>query len=270
MTDAKPAAKEEHKARLRPLQIMASTLAAVTGAFLASRLGVYGTVIGVGVMSALSTVIGEFYLRSLERTKAVANYSSLAAKVRATRLNKLEDGRLTPVETEGAEPDEPAEPDRTAADDAVTTRAAASGFLSRIREFGRLRWSAVAAGTVAACVLAAVVITGIEAATGSKLSGGDGRTFTSLVDVGDTEPEESPGDEPSKQRDHGTPPDQRQVTTPSPTPSPTEPGTEPSPAPTEAPEPVTEPDEPPAEDGPPGDEPPDPGDGDGDTGAGGS
>lgn len=42
-------ANEQQTSRLRPSHIIASSLAALTGAFLASRLGVYGTVIGVGV-----------------------------------------------------------------------------------------------------------------------------------------------------------------------------------------------------------------------------
>ncbi|HEU4542104.1 MAG TPA: hypothetical protein VFR23_13335 [Jiangellaceae bacterium] len=47
-------ANEQQTSRLRPSHIIASSLAALTGAFLASRLGVYGTVIGVGVISFFS------------------------------------------------------------------------------------------------------------------------------------------------------------------------------------------------------------------------
>jgi hypothetical protein len=47
-------ADEQQTSRLRPSHIIASSLAALTGAFLASRLGVYGTVIGVGVISFFS------------------------------------------------------------------------------------------------------------------------------------------------------------------------------------------------------------------------
>lgn len=54
---------------MRPAQVLAAALAAITAAFLGSSLGVYGTVVGAGVVSLATTVGGEFYLRSLDRTK---------------------------------------------------------------------------------------------------------------------------------------------------------------------------------------------------------
>lgn len=65
-------ADEQQTSRLRPTHVFASSLAAVTGAFLASRLGVYGTVIGVGVISLFTTLGTDIYLRSLDRTRQMA------------------------------------------------------------------------------------------------------------------------------------------------------------------------------------------------------
>lgn len=65
-------ADPEKTPRLRPAHVLASSLAAVTGAFLASRLGVYGTVIGVGVISLFSTIGTDIYVRSLDRTRQIA------------------------------------------------------------------------------------------------------------------------------------------------------------------------------------------------------
>ena len=70
-------ADPEQTPRLRPAHVLASSLAAVTGAFLASRLGVYGTVIGVGFISLFSTIGTDIYVRSLDRTRQMAARSRI-------------------------------------------------------------------------------------------------------------------------------------------------------------------------------------------------
>src|SRR5213080_4654318 len=74
------AEEKEEKSGLRIAQVMAAALAAVTAALLGSTLGVAGTVVGAGVASVVSTVGGELYLRSLQRTREAA----LKARVLAT------------------------------------------------------------------------------------------------------------------------------------------------------------------------------------------
>ncbi|MFG1793205.1 hypothetical protein [Nocardia sp. NPDC049149] len=64
--------KSEKKDGIKPSQVGAAALAAVTAAFLGSTLGVAGTVAGAGIASVVSTVGGEFYLRSFRRTKDAA------------------------------------------------------------------------------------------------------------------------------------------------------------------------------------------------------
>src|SRR5699024_11661064 len=52
-----------------PIQIAATALAGITAAFVGSMLGVYGTVLGAGLASGITTVGASLYERSLERTK---------------------------------------------------------------------------------------------------------------------------------------------------------------------------------------------------------
>jgi len=73
---------EKEKSGLRPAQIVAGGVAATTAAFLCSFLGVYGTVIGAGAISVLSTVGSELYLRSARKSKEAAK----KAKAKAAAL----------------------------------------------------------------------------------------------------------------------------------------------------------------------------------------
>jgi hypothetical protein len=75
-------AKEKDNRRLdiRPTQVIAAALAAVTAAFLGSTLGVAGTVIGTGIASLVSTVGSALYQHSLDRTG-----HSLRSKVASVR-----------------------------------------------------------------------------------------------------------------------------------------------------------------------------------------
>ncbi|MFI6168460.1 hypothetical protein ACIBCN_16885 [Nocardia sp. NPDC051052] len=69
----------EEKGGIKPSQVTAAALAAVTAAFLGSTLGVAGTVVGAGIASVVSTVGGELYLRSLSKTKEAAQRTKEAA-----------------------------------------------------------------------------------------------------------------------------------------------------------------------------------------------
>lgn len=335
-------AENDKRTNLRPAQVTASTLAAVTGAFLAARIGVYGTVIGVGVISLLSTLGSEFYLRSLDRTKAVAMARSkttpvagLAARphigswppsvggesedtgplpedtvslsdlsddrgqIRSAAERDAEDtahlpgGAAQPDDEETVylpggtmHPDEETvyfpggtmhptddtayladgtqhdagDPDWSDQDD--PTAVAASTETSGLARLRRLRWPVIVGTSVVAFLLAMLVITGIEAATGSRLSGGEGSTVGTVItpDRSDEPGEEQPGDEPT---------DSEPQEAPAPQPDPTAPDGDPAPAPEPTqPEPQPGGDDPPDQDEPPAEDdgtPPaedeDPGDG---------
>lgn len=154
---------------IRPVQVLAAALAAVTAAFLGSRLGVYGTVVGAGVVSLATTVGGEFYLRSLERTKQAAKRTKDIALTRTAR----------------AAVDDPADAD---ADDVRGTAGPPAGR--------RMRWQVLAGGAVAAFVLGMGVVTGIEALTGSSFSGERGGTVSNVLG-GRPQQEPAERDEPA-------------------------------------------------------------------------
>lgn len=146
-----------HKASgIRPAQVFATALAALTGAFLASRLGVYGTVAGAGLFSVMTTVGTELYLRSLDRTREAARRTKLAALAHAGRAGQASAGP-SQAEPELPEPVQ-AEP--------------------RTR---RVRWPLIVGGTVVAFALGMLAVTGIEAITGQTLSGDDGKTLGRVV-----------------------------------------------------------------------------------------
>lgn len=314
-------AENEKRTNLRPAQVAASTMAALTGAFLAARIGVYGTVVGVGVMSLLSTIGSELYLRSMDRTKAAALARSKAVPVSWAASpgtgswppsvgGESEDTGPFPEDTGRLSEDTTTLPDdadhhRAAADDdAEATRQLSgespdtaylpgewghpaedtaqlpggSGYaaedtaelpddagyvgdepwwsepddpaeaprpgdaagLSRLR---RLRWPVIVASSVAAFVLAMIAITGIEAITGSRLSGGEGSTIGTVI-TPDRSGEEQPDEEPT---------DREPQEGPAPEPDPTAPDQDPEPAPT-VPGPEDGTDDPPSEDEPPADE----------------
>ena len=76
------------KSALKPAQLAASALAAVTAAFLGSTLGVGGTVAGAGIASVVTTLGSEFYLRSMRRTRAAARKTAKVLAMTDTRLRQ--------------------------------------------------------------------------------------------------------------------------------------------------------------------------------------
>lgn len=82
----------EEKGGIKPSQVTAAALAAVTAAFLGSTLGVAGTVMGAGIASVVSTVGGELYLRSLSKTKEAAQRTKEAALALADSTTREQAG----------------------------------------------------------------------------------------------------------------------------------------------------------------------------------
>ncbi|GAB2957421.1 hypothetical protein LWP59_35890 [Amycolatopsis acidiphila] len=85
MTEEK---EETQKTGLKPAQVVASALAAITAAFLGSTLGVGGTVAGAGIASIITTIGSEVYLRSLRRTKEAARKTAEVLALTDTRLRQ--------------------------------------------------------------------------------------------------------------------------------------------------------------------------------------
>ncbi|MFD6161918.1 hypothetical protein ACFWF7_14765 [Nocardia sp. NPDC060256] len=84
----------DEKGGIKPSQVTAAALAAVTAAFLGSTLGVAGTVAGAGIASVVSTVGGELYLRSLSKTKAAAQRTTAAALALADSSTREQAGQV--------------------------------------------------------------------------------------------------------------------------------------------------------------------------------
>lgn len=230
------------QARLRPAQVGASTAAAVGGAFLAARLGVYGTIIGVGVITLMSTVGGEMLLRSLERTKQAARTASLRPRTSRTVIS----AGATPVAGDAL--DETATEEQTIAadtadklDEAPTTEQPATAVLDTERPAtttlpdlpvgsdhqpsepddqpsNARRWPLIAGGFLVSFALALAVVAGIETFTGRSLNGDDSPTVVNVIrgaaqGTDDAPPAPAtPTDEPptSTQQDGATSPDDQE------------------------------------------------------------
>jgi hypothetical protein len=86
---------EKRSSQLKVTQLLATALAAVTAAFLGSRLGVAGTVTGAGVASVVSTVGTALYQQSLDRTGRAAR--KVRSRVAAATAKRTRPGPGTPT-----------------------------------------------------------------------------------------------------------------------------------------------------------------------------
>lgn len=200
------------------LQLIAGALAAMTSAWVASYLGVAGTIIGAAVGSLVASIASALYVRGLDRTTTVITQSGSVV----SRL-KVADGN-------GVE-----ESDVAVADEAEEVVEDAPS-----RDFP---WKRVLTWTVAGLATALLVIGGYELATGSSFGNADNPTIgrswsddggssTQKDDRRDSpDRETAPTPEPSDGATQAPPTDDPTTapTTPAPT---TAPPAEPSPAPT--------------------------------------
>ncbi|MFJ1766692.1 hypothetical protein ACIOD2_40635 [Amycolatopsis sp. NPDC088138] len=194
---------KEAKSGLRIAQVMAAALAAVTAALLGSTLGVAGTVVGAGVASVITTVGGEVYLRSLQRTRAAA----LKARQLATSGIRRRGGaevalaeqptvQLPKPGEEGPPADEP----------------------GRLR---KLRWPLIIGTSVVAFAVAILAMVSVDAATGGKVAGGTGAGIGKIFGSGSGQTDKTPVTTPSTSTDDTQ-------NSPTPTPSTTESNTPPT------------------------------------------
>lgn len=211
---------------LRPAPVIAGGIAATTAAFLCSFFGVYGTVIGTGAISVLSTVGSELYLRSMRRSREAAR----RAKAKAAALAEAKSGgrakgrtavlRQSPAADTGqygreSEPttrrilsnaDQPTDylgvPSPTGASGAPSAGTASD--TAGVRGLLRRRWPVLAATSAVVFGIGMLVLTGFELATGESLNG-QGRSTVSAI-VGDRGPSDSgSGGDVGDQRDGDAP-----------------------------------------------------------------
>ncbi|MBB3050272.1 hypothetical protein FHS23_001267 [Prauserella isguenensis] len=219
----------KEKTGLRPAPVIAGGIAATTAAFLCSFFGVYGTVIGAGAISVLSTVGSELYLRSMRRSREAAR----RAKAKAAALAEAKSGGRAKGRTvvmrqsaatdtarygQAAEPttrrilsnaDQPTDylgvPSHTDATGAASDTTTGGGLLRR-------RWPVLAATSAVVFGIGMLVLTGFELATGESLNGQGRSTVSAIVgdrdhsgsDSGDVDvdvDDQRDGDAPATQQD---------------------------------------------------------------------
>jgi hypothetical protein len=157
------------KVDLNLAQVAAAALAAVTTAVLGSELGAAGTLIGAAGASVITTVGTAVYKASLERSRE--RVRSLARRTR-------------PTSREGSSPERshPAAVNAPLRDEQLTGSTRGRQHWDRSRRFTGLRWGAAMVGALGAFVLAMMVITGFEWASGGTLGGnGKGTTVGRVV-----------------------------------------------------------------------------------------
>ncbi|MFE2941728.1 hypothetical protein ACFXKG_22135 [Streptomyces sp. NPDC059255] len=174
-------------------QVAGSALAAVAAAVLASQLGVYGTIIGAGVVSVVATCGGSVFQHFFHRT---------GEQIRVAAVQARPGGRQVPV------PPDRGDPGREG--DGLGSAPPVNEEFSRATTHGtRLRgWKrpVLAAGVVFGVAMAGV--TGYELIAGQGLSGGTGTTVGSVVSGGGHRsapaPETEPASTPSGDTGSGT------------------------------------------------------------------
>ncbi|WP_433408387.1 hypothetical protein ACQPZU_19395 [Saccharomonospora azurea] len=174
-TDSQQSEKSE-KSGLSPVQVAAAALAAVTAAFLCSTLGVYGTVVGAGLLSVVTTVGSELFMRSLERTKNAARVVAGRRKREAAHQD-LDRTVYLPAVTQQRWDEHAAAMERTRV---LASPGPVENSRAR-RQWWRRRGPVLAATSALAFVIGMLVVTGYEGVTGKALSGDGSTTVSSIV-----------------------------------------------------------------------------------------
>ena len=146
-------------------QLFASVGAAVTAAILGSRLGVAGTLIGAALASAITMVASAVYSHSLATAQYKIRHARATEELAASAVTMV---IASPQQAWGMVP--PSTPNRwpaVAATGIPTLPQASAPALRRMA-----RWKMAGIGTLVACALALLTVTGIEAVRGTPLSGG--------------------------------------------------------------------------------------------------
>jgi hypothetical protein len=155
------------KIDLNLTHVAATALAAVTAAVLGSELGAAGTLIGAAVASVITTVGTALYKASLERSRE--RVRSLAHRTRPLPGSQ-ERSRIERVH--------PAAVNAPLGDERRTDGVREPQVRDHSRRFATLRWGAMVVGALGAFLLAMMVITGFEWASGGTVGGnGNGTTI---------------------------------------------------------------------------------------------
>ncbi|MFF9018202.1 hypothetical protein ACF09C_35250 [Streptomyces sp. NPDC014870] len=229
---------EKKKLDLSVAQVSGSAVAAVVAAKLASTLGVYGTILGAGVISVIATCGGSIFQHVFKRTGEQIREVTVHAEPSRVRVDLPAPDRTQLLTTVGG----PAVPPYDEEFSEATTHG------TRVRG-----WKRSAVGAALVFVVAMGGITAYELISDQDFSGTKGTTtFGTVVGRGGEAKEQQPSrDEPTQQRqdqqekgggaptDGGTPDSGNR--TPDPTPTPSDAGGDPTPTPTPPPTPTPTP-----------------------------
>ncbi|MGH3982273.1 MAG: hypothetical protein ACRDST_06210 [Pseudonocardiaceae bacterium] len=159
------------KIDLNLTHVAATALAAVTAAVLGSELGAAGTLIGAAAASVITTVGTALYKASLERSRE--RVRSLAHRTRPLPASQGR-SRIERVYPEAV--------NAPLGDEQRTDGIRKPQVADHSRRFATLRWGAMVAGALGAFLLAMMVITGFEWASGGTVGGnGNGTTIGRVV-----------------------------------------------------------------------------------------
>lgn len=221
-TDIEP---KERRIDLNVPQVAGSAVAAVAAAVAASQLGVYGTILGAGVMSVVATcggsVFQHFFRRTGEQIREVTVYTRETRDTRgAHEAGGSGSGRRLPdgsVDATTVLRTVTVDPGRTELLEPLTgdgTRPLASypaypdeEFTASTTHGTRIRgWKRPVLGAVAVFAVSMAGITTYELISGNDLSGGQGTTVGSVVRGGTPrhdDPAPSVGGDPGQGRTPG-------------------------------------------------------------------
>ncbi|WP_446041399.1 hypothetical protein [Streptomyces sp. SID1121] len=186
-------------------QVAGSAVAAIAAAVLASQLGVYGTIIGAGVVSVVATCGASVFQHVFRRTGEQIRVVTVQAKPKSRQV-PAEPPSLRKTPPRGT----PAgEPGRAAGEFGQVS----GEFGQATGEFGeatvhgtRVRgWKRPVRAAVVVFLVAMIGITGFELISGHDLSGGKGTTVGTAVGGGHhrSTPSRSPGGTPTPAQDPG-------------------------------------------------------------------
>lgn len=96
-TPESEAKQQDGRLELSVAQVAGSALAAVAAAVLASRLGVYGTIIGAGVVSVVATAGGSVFQHVFHRTGEQLREVTVHHRPRARQVPRVGDGARAPA-----------------------------------------------------------------------------------------------------------------------------------------------------------------------------
>lgn len=166
-------------------QVVGGALAAMTAAYLGSRMSVAGTVIGAALASIVAGVAGSLYTASLRHTR--------------DRVRSVWTGRTNSTPTEVVVTRELSVPDWGQGATAASTApaVAAANRPVPLWRTGRL-WKRIAVGAVATFALAVGAITGLELVSGEALSGGEGTTVSRVREPQAAAPSDEQSNQPSE------------------------------------------------------------------------